>query len=598
MAKQLGSFIEELKYKCDITDVIGKYITLNQRGRNYWGCCPFHHEKTPSFAVNPDDQYYHCFGCKASGDVIKFVQELESITFMESVTLLCEQYGVKIPESILFEDEKTIDLKKQRDRIYALLKEAAKYYHNTLRSSGQEVLKYLEKRGITNESIVKFGLGFAKDYNGLPYHLKKLGFTDEEMINSGTALSKDGRLYDPLGNRLIVPIINAYGDVIAFGGRDLTGEAHAKYKNTAETIAFNKSRNLYAINLLKKQKQEKGIDSSVIVEGYMDVIALNQAGFKNVVASMGTALTKEQAKLLKRYSENVVICYDGDSAGQMATMRGLDILKAEGLNVLVVDLPEGNDPDEFIAKFGRDAFFRLLKEAPPLTDFKLSVLAKQFDLTTTDGKRKYTKKALGFIAEEPDLSIREELLKVLRTKTEITLEYLKRELENINNKKEASVSSENRMQDSAVLSSASGDSAITKAVRFILNSVLRGDRNATDYEKAERFITLEAHIAVYKYIADCKRNDIPMRASALFEVLPAEGHPEAVAILESGVSMDTDQRRKYYRDCLKLIINEGYESSIKLLMAEFERETDNEKRKEIARQLQATAMEQKKHRIT
>lgn len=589
MAKELSGFLEELKYKCEITDVIGTYVPLAQKGRNHWGRCPFHHEKTPSFAVNPDDQYYHCFGCGESGDVIKFVQSIESVDFMTAVNLLCDKSGLKMPQNLAYEDDKSAQEKRQRDKLYEMLKAAAKYYHATLMKSGAEVINYLNRRGITNESIKRFGIGYSKDYDGLIKYLQKMGYSQEEMLIAGAAAqSEKGRFYDPLGTRVIIPVINSFGDVVAFGGRDITGNAFAKYRNTAESKLFNKSKNLYAINLVKRQKQEKGIDSILVVEGYMDVIALHQAGLKNSVASMGTALTKEQARLIKRFTPEALICFDGDAAGQAATMRGLDILRGEGLNVRVIALPDNLDPDDYIKKYGREKFDTLMRKAMPLPDFKLFALRQKYDLSESDGRRKYIRESIDVAAKESDSAVREELLKDIGKYTGITYESLKRELDSRSQKtdKQSDVPVADIMP--------SAGSNMQKALRFILGSAVKGRTYASDYANIQQFIESDTHLKILAYIDSCRREGKPCRPSALFEVTTDGEHNEVGAVLESMERIEKDMESQYYRDCMDIILSEGYEKKLKMLAGQFEQETDINVRRDIALKIQALAQEQKK----
>ena len=365
-------FIEELKNKIDIVDFIGQYAHLQLKGGQYWACCPLpgHSERTPSFAVNKDAQFYHCFGCGKGGDVIKFAQEVESLDFMEAVTFLCNKYNIEMPVSEKEDKELKVKLSK-KERLLALLKDTALFYvHNLKLPAAKPYLDYMEKRGLTKSVIIRFGLGASLDYNSLPAYLRKKGYTEAEMLDSG-AVSKNasGYLYDCQAERLIIPMINNFGDVVAFSGRILEKTAGVgKYKNTRETSVFIKSRTLFNINNLKREKNGEGIPYVIVVEGHMDAVSVYNAGFKCVVASMGTALTIDQTKLLKRYSNNVIICYDGDAAGQKGMIRGLEILKGEGLNVKVVCLPDGYDPDDVIRKLGADEFKKLLDNALPLTD--------------------------------------------------------------------------------------------------------------------------------------------------------------------------------------------------------------------------------------
>ncbi|MBD5632032.1 MAG: DNA primase, partial [Clostridia bacterium] len=428
MATALQEFLITLKEKSNIVEVAGGYLSLERRGGSYWACCPFHHEKTPSFAINEADQYYHCFGCGESGDVIKFVRNMENIDFMDAVKILADRAKLTIPQTG-FESQQTVELKRKRDAILKILNDSAHFYLKNLNSGKADAhIEYILSRKIPSDIVRKFGLGASLNFYDLPAYLLSKGYNKQDIVDSGAVNEVDGKLSDAQGGRLIYPIINAMDEVVGFGGRILVKKDVAKYKNTKETIVFNKSKTLYNINLLKKLKREQTISEIIMVEGYMDTISLYQAGFRNVVASMGTSLTKEQARLIKRYTDNVLISYDGDGAGQKANMRGLEILKSEAINVKVVPLPEGLDPDDVIKQRGQEGYQKCLDAAMPLIDFKLNTLAKNFDLTKNEDKRRYAAEAVKIIKSADSAAEQEDLLKSLRDKTGFTYESLKRDL--------------------------------------------------------------------------------------------------------------------------------------------------------------------------
>lgn len=424
-------FMQELKQKNNIVEVIGSYIALDRKGGNYWACCPFHHEKTPSFAVNESEQFYHCFGCGVSGDVVRFVQEIESTDFPGAVRILAARAKIPVPESD-FDSEKAAALKRKRDTLVKILLDTARFYLSNLYGGRAEAhLEYISRRKLAPTTVKKFGLGASLDFYSLPEYLTGKGYSRADLLDSGVLTeAKNGRLIDSQGGRLIFPIINAFDEVVAFGGRLLEKSDFAKYKNTKETLVFNKSKTLYNINLLKKLKRTKPISEVIVVEGYMDTISLYQAGFENVVASMGTSLTKDQARLVKRYSENVLISYDGDFAGQKADLRGLEILKDENLNVRVVPLPDGLDPDD-VAKQGAAAYQACLDAAMPLIDYKLHALEGKYDLKKSEDKRNFLAEALKVVRTAESESEKEDLLKKLRDKTEISYQSLERDLNNL-----------------------------------------------------------------------------------------------------------------------------------------------------------------------
>ncbi len=387
-------FMDALLSRNDIATVVGSYVQLKPKGGRLWGCCPFHSEKTPSFSVSPDKQLYYCFGCHKGGTVIQFIMEAERLEFHESVAFLAERVGLELPD--VKEDESFRRERLQNERLYAVLKAAALYYHQMLLSEeGKGARTYLARRGLTGATATKFGLGYAKaGWDNLMNHLKDEGYLEADLLLAGLLVknAKTGRVYDAYRNRVLFPIIGVNGKVLGFGARAM-GDEMPKYINTGDTSVYNKRNNLYALNLQKGSKH----NALVIVEGYMDVIALFQAGVTNAVASLGTALTKQQARLIKRFVTTVYIAYDGDMAGQNAMLRGLDILSDEGLDVRVIVLPGGKDPDDFIRENGKEAFDVLRDKALTLHGFRLTCMARARNLKIEDEREAFAKEACALI---------------------------------------------------------------------------------------------------------------------------------------------------------------------------------------------------------
>ncbi|SNX54928.1 DNA primase [Thermoanaerobacterium sp. RBIITD] len=372
----------------DILEIVSEYISLKRSGKDYKGLCPFHHEKTPSFNVSQEKQLYHCFGCHASGNVITFVMNIENLSFKEAVEFLADKAGILIEEENLSGEE--YKRKKIRDEIYSINRLAALYYHRSLYSKiGQAALRYLYDRGIDDKTIKKFGLGYSP-VNGddLVKYFVGQKYNIDTVYNAGLILKNDsGKYFDRFRNRVMFPIIDEKNNVIGFGGR-VMDNGKPKYLNTSETPVFKKGKTLYGINYAKKTKDDKFI----IVEGYMDTIALHQSGIDSAVASLGTALTIEQGKLIKKYKNNVVISYDADEAGVEATLRGLNILDELNLNVSILTVPNGKDPDEFVRKEGFDAFTRLLENTETLIEYKIKKYKQNLDLNNPTERIKYIKK--------------------------------------------------------------------------------------------------------------------------------------------------------------------------------------------------------------
>ena len=571
-------FMQELKQKNNIVEVIGSYIALDRKGGNYWACCPFHHEKTPSFAVNESEQFYHCFGCGVSGDVVRFVQEIESTDFPGAVRILAARAKIPVPESD-FDSEKAAALKRKRDTLVKILLDTARFYLSNLYGGRAEAhLEYISRRKLAPTTVKKFGLGASLDFYSLPEYLTGKGYSRADLLDSGVLTeAKNGRLIDSQGGRLIFPIINAFDEVVAFGGRLLEKSDFAKYKNTKETLVFNKSKTLYNINLLKKLKRTKPISEVIVVEGYMDTISLYQAGFENVVASMGTSLTKDQARLVKRYSENVLISYDGDFAGQKADLRGLEILKDENLNVRVVPLPDGLDPDD-VAKQGAAAYQACLDAAMPLIDYKLHALEGKYDLKKSEDKRNFLAEALKVVRTAESESEKEDLLKKLRDKTEISYQSLERDLNNL--------PAEKQLEIAVPPPSEAGTDQYKKAARFILAAKLFSAPYAENYTLDGIEFEDNVHKIIAQYIGSCEKNAEKVRPSELFEILD-EDCPEFNEILDLnyGDKLSGEIAERFFSDSVKTLEREKIGEKIREYTKLFSEERDTEKRKEIARKI-------------
>ena len=381
-----SEFIDELVARSDIVDVVSDYVRLTQKGGSYWGLCPFHGEKTASFHVVPDRQLFHCFGCGKGGGVISFVMEMENLPYIDALRLLAKRANLEFPEGDADEGAR-----RRRGRLLALNKEAARFFHSCLWSQGGESgLDYLRRRGLSKGTMTKFGLGYAADsWDSLIHAMSGKGFSKSDLLEAGLAVSnKRGGIYDRFRDRVMFPIIDLRGDVIGFGGRVL-GDATPKYLNSPDTPVFNKSRNLFALNLAKNTK----LGRIVLTEGYMDTISLYQAGFDCAVASLGTSLTADHAKLLSRFTKEVVICYDSDQAGVQAAERAIPLLEKTGLKVRVLRVTGAKDPDEYIKTYGPEAFGHLLDRSENYMEYSLDQLAGKYDLNDPVQKAEYARTA-------------------------------------------------------------------------------------------------------------------------------------------------------------------------------------------------------------
>ena len=562
-------FLDELKSKNDIVSVVSLYVQLEQRGSNFWGRCPFHHEKTASFCVNGVDNFYYCFGCHKSGDVISFIMETESLDFGDAVKFLANRAGMELPE--MSENSESIKkLKEKKEKLLSILKDTAHFYVNNLKDDrALPHLEYLVGRGVDGATLRKFGIGVSLDFEGLPKYLQEKGYTMQDCFDAGVVGNKNNRYFDALGGRLIIPVINQMNQVVAFCGRILESKGFAKYVNTKETQVFSKGNTLFNINNLKKVKNEKGLKNVIIVEGHMDVISLVASGFENVVASMGTALTKDQARILKRYSENVLISYDGDFAGQKASIRGLEILKDEGLNVKVVSLPDGMDPDDVVKKLGADAYSKLLDEAMPLIDFKLQILKKTFDVTKAEGKRKYITEAIKVVKQSPSAAEQEDLLKEIRTITGITYESLRRELESVETPKPVKT-------ETVVIEAKEKN---VQAERFVLASVLFSRKYAVDTD-ITAFDFKGVHAEIADYIKECKEQNKDIKPNLLYDIIDEEGKEELSLVLALELTENRNfDEQKYFKDCVLTLRKSRLEKDVDALTELCDTEKDMAQRK-------------------
>lgn len=385
-------FLEEIRDRNDIEDVISSYVNLKRQGRLLKGLCPFHNEKTPSFTVYPETKSFYCFGCGAGGEVITFIRRIENLDYVEAIRMLADRAGLQMPD-----DGYDDSIAKHKKRLYAANREAARYFNSSLNAPvGKAALDYLHNRGLSDSTIRHFGMGYAPDsWDSLINHMRSKGFTLSELFDANLVKrsERDGkvRYYDNFRNRVMTPIIDLRGNVIAFGGRVLD-DSKPKYVNTSDTLIYKKTDNVFALNFAKNGNP----DSLIVVEGYMDVIALHQAGFKNAVASLGTALTKEQASLISRYTDSVILSYDADEAGQQATQKAIRIFGETGVKIRVLRLDGGKDPDEIIKKHGKERFKALLDGAANNIEYSLIKARRKYDLTLTDGK-------VGFLSEAAEI---------------------------------------------------------------------------------------------------------------------------------------------------------------------------------------------------
>ena len=412
--------IEEILYRTDIESLVGSYVSLKRSGSNLFGLCPFHSEKSPSFSVSPAKKMFYCFGCGAGGDAVTFVMKAENLEYVEAIEFLADRVGIAIPQ------DGKVEVGMSRKRVFDMNREAANFFHKCLFDPryGTEGLRYLtEVRGLSTAFIKHFGLGYSpNDFGMLMNHMKRLGYTDEELITGFLCgkSQKTGNPYDYFRNRVMFPIIDVTGNVIAFGGR-VMDDSKPKYLNSSDTPGFKKSKNLFALNFAKNHCEE----SLILCEGYMDVIALHAAGFQNAVATLGTALTAEQARIMTKYTKKVLVSYDSDEAGQRAADRAIRILGDVGLDVRILKLPDAKDPDEFIKRFGADRLRRVLNESKTWFDYKADAIFSRHDLAATGGRLKASEEICALIATVPSQIEREVYITQTAPRLGLTVDVMK-----------------------------------------------------------------------------------------------------------------------------------------------------------------------------
>ena len=576
-------FLNLLTDKLNIVDVASSYMQLEKKGGTYWACCPFHHEKTASFHIDENRQFYHCFGCGVSGNVITLVKEMENVDFVDAVKMLAERANLPLPKTT-FDGERAAEVKRKRDTLLKIMNDCAHFYLDNLNSGKAEAhINYILSREIPAGVVRSFGLGASLNYSDLPKFLLAKGYSKQDMIDSGAVNEVEGRLSDAQGGRLIFPIINQFDEVVAFGGRALKKTDFAKYKNTKETLIFNKSKMLYNINRLKKLRRAGGLKEVIMVEGYMDTVSLHQGGFKNVVASMGTSLTQEQARLIKRYCSTVLISYDGDSAGQKANMRGLEILKSEGIDVRVVPLPDGLDPDDVIKKLGAEEYRKCLDSAMPLIDYKMKVARMGYDLNKPEDKVKYVGDALKVVRSAESAAERELLLKNLRDETGISFEALSRDLQQVPaERQERSEEKPKMAEDSTDVNK--------KASRFVAAAFLFG----ADYTGGVDVDGVPFADDVHKLIASYVKSKMlfgeKITLSEIFDFFE-EGTPEyeelcRVLDLNDGENLNGDVQRRYFDDCLRRLRSDRITKAIDEVKRQYAAADDVEEKRRAAEVLQ------------
>lgn len=574
-----SDFLEKLKFNNDLVSVISKYVPLQEKGNTYWGCCPFHHEKTPSFAVNTFDQYYHCFGCGKSGDVIQFIKEMESVDFMEAVKILADNANMPLPQDLF--DENLLKKKKEKEEILNALKIANDHYKQNIKFS-EKANTYIKKRGLSPNIVSKFELGYSKDFNSLGQVLAKNKISFMVGKNAGLLNDNNGKFYDSMFERLTFPIKNSFNEVIGFSSRILEDNPQiAKYKNSPQTLVFDKSKVVFGIQFLKQLKNEGKLSEIIIVEGQMDVIGMHNAGFTNAVATMGTALTPLHAKELKRFCHKIVLCFDGDSAGQKATLKAIETLKKDDdFDIYCVSLPDKLDPDEFIKKYGIEKMQEEIQNAKDCYEYRIINLSNVYNLNDKLELSKFIKSSLNIVSEIGSNSEREIYLKLIRERSGVSTEILKRDLMNLEMPEKITKTKEKFVP--SILTD-----NVYKSQLFILASLLHKKPYAKFIEmNSFNEFTFQS---VYEYLKTCMENNKEPIIGALFDEL--ESNDEQLNKIINYQFENDEIGNKYFNDCVKVLKLDKLTKEQTLYTNKMMEATTLDERKEFALKLQKITKE-------
>ncbi len=569
-------FLEELKYKCDIVEIISAYVPLQKKGGRYFGCCPFHNEKTGSFCVNQQEGFYHCFGCGASGDVIKFIQEIESLGFYDAVKYLAEKVGLPLPEFKMDADYK--QKKERREVLKSVMRDAAMYYRNNLLDpeKGKAAREYLASRGIDDDVSKRYGLGLSVDHEGLVRYLRYKNYSLADIFDCGLIMNKE-RPSDAFANRIIVPIVNSMEEVVAFGGRVYQWETDvAKYKNSTNTALFDKGRIIFGLNYVKRDRKhgEKMGDGLILVEGYMDVIALGSVGIYGAVAGMGTALTEGQARDLRRLTEKLYVCYDGDGAGQKATSKNLDVLTAAGLDVKVVTLLDGKDPDETVRQDGKEAFEARVGEALPVIDYKLKLIEDANEMHSLDGRAKYAREAAKVLRAIEDEAQRAVYISIVAQKSKLGEDRLEALVTGTSRgAQDLTPPKRQPLTGNLPTGGRTADAKQLRAARVVLAALVRRESYADPSSVKKAWLPLASYVTIFEALS----SDPKFSVGSIYSYVEPDEDVDKLATL--ALPEDAATAKKLYEDCLVCLADAFISSRLKELNSRYGSLTDAEEKK-------------------
>lgn len=572
-----NSTIENLKNQINIIDVVGRVVPLKRAGSNYKGVCPFHNEKTPSFVVSEQKQIFTCFGCGATGDAIEFVKRYYNLDFSEAVEKLAGEYGITL-EKNAFNDNREI--------YYKVNKLAANFFYKSFTEKANKGYAYMKRRGISPAILKKFGIGYADaQWDSLYKYLLSQGVDKKIMLELGLISESKGKYYDKFRNRVIFPIINTSGKVIGFGGRAIDAEDNPKYLNSAESKIFQKKYNLYGLNISRQSVGKEGF--IILVEGYMDTIALYQSGVENVAASLGTALTENQAKLIKRYTRDVILSYDADGAGRAAALRGLDILRKEDCKVKVLHVTDGKDPDEYIKKNGKSAFLELVENALPYGDYKLESAKKGYDLSKDEDKIDYIKKATDIIRQLSPVE-QEVYIKKVSKDLKIAEGAIRMELLGNDSTEKASFSPVREEKEEIL------NSEITPIERTLLKVMLTDESYISKITTYPQILESDSAIKIYEAMAEEYRANHFIDVNKMMDGLTSEGAASLQEIIDDVIVGGNEEQ--VFDECIKTWRDQNLakeEQRLIVLLSMADEEDNQERIRELTDQLMKVQKERK-----
>ena len=585
--KLKDGFVTELKSRCSFTQIASKYLELTKKGRTYWARCPFHYEKTPSFSIDEFEGFYHCFGCGESGDLITFVKKMEGLDFMEAVEFLAKSVGMEMQFESQSDMATIAELNKQKKQAFKALYDAKEFYKQQIyEKTAIKAQQYLRDRKINKSSLENFEIGYSPNFKMLVAHLKELGYNEETLMNAGIISESKGKFYDSIAERLVFPIYDTYGQVIGFSGRILDSELDvAKYKNTRQTIVFDKSRAIFGLKQVMDAKRVQHFNYLILAEGQIDVIMLHQYGFQCAVATQGTALTEQHARVLKKVCDKIFICYDGDSAGQKATYRALDILQSVGLKVKIINIPNGQDPDEFLKTNGKDEFQKLIDNAEEVMDYKLRTLAKSTNTASNESRSEFLKKAIDLIKTLPTLAEADVYVNTIAKYANVANNVVRESLNNAM----SSLNKTKQTQPELTQMPQNFSDAYQKADKMILASIIHKKPYVNDNVNLS-FVNTN-YQRLYAIIESKKGNGQEFKISDLYDVFNLEEDKDIAELVNYQFSNDEEKEKQEYLNSLNVNKMRYLEIEIKDTETLYKNATDLTKRTELLNKIGSLSKE-------